>query len=686
MSKITKPNHKLSFFMANKLPADQWLDFAESCDLAGPQGNISLLMHEHTPAVINPMINTRMGKERNCKYFVNMFDSAIQPDGQAFDEINSIYHPNYTPKSFSFLMKQQQPCDPFLTNACDRHFCEIPSGGRSSLNQGQFFSWGLKTKPYCLQNFRTIPRFMEWLGKESEDRARTSLVHMELFYLQVFLLTAGHKIVLEGKKTTNGQYIPYPSNSIRNPLNGYKYSWMRDLFPAVDDPNNILPLDVATLQQLGRNWGENTNSAPIAFNGEGNGMYNLWIGDDWRTQEVDRFEDFSKLFMSIPNTQMLEGYRFEEGAKTAFGRFILENRFNLPRFAVDEATGGLVMVQDMVGIDVEVGQEFVRNPQWMDAPFRLAVSPTRDQATILTRPPLAVHGNGAPIPVIPSNQGWYVKNEYDKECNPNRLLPHWESWNEMGYRPKNPDGSLAIMYRARTFLNAPQNFCDLAPVFSVSSPAACDNFTNIGCENKKVNQNSVTALVINQTDIRCAGAVCGDPTIYRLTVEHLEPLKAGAQTIDCACGAALTVIIETSEGALAETTATLIDNQEGYPFGYYFVQFESALPTGSCIRAVRCNGETSVVSRVLNAVDVDTQVVRFVLENALINAGLTDPVVIRYYDSAGTALGTITGTIDSINNDLFFYTVSSSDTEFSALTTKTWAAQIDHNKTTIELD
>ncbi len=558
--------------MSTKLPADEWLDYAEGCDLASSSGNINLLMHEHTPAIINPMINTRMGMERNCRYFVNMFDSAIQPDGQNFDEINNIYHPNYTPKSFSFLTKTSQPCDPMLANACDRNFCEIPSGGKSSMPQGQFFSWGLKTKPYCLQNFRSIPRFMEWLGKESEDRARTSLVHMELFYLQVFLLTAGHKIVLEGKKAANGSYTPYPSADLRNPLSGYKYNWMNQLFPAVDDPNNILPLDVATLQQLGRNWSQNTNSAPLAFNGEGNGLYNLWIGDDWRAQEVDRFEDFSKLFMSVPNTAMLEGYRFEEGAKTAFGRFILENRFDLPRFAVDETTGGLVMVQDMVAINAEIGSEFVRNPDWMNAPFRLAVSPTKDQATILTRPPLAVHGNGAPIPVIPANEGWYVKNEYDKDCNPNRLLPHWESWNEMGYRPKNPDGSMAIMYRARTFLNAPQNFCDLAPVFEVASPAACDNFTNIGCENKRVVQNSVTALKIGQTDIRCAGAVCGNPTIYRIQVEHLAPLNPNAQTIPCDCGSDVTVLIENAEGSIREETAVMHDNSNGYPFGFYYIQ------------------------------------------------------------------------------------------------------------------
>ena len=83
----------------------QWLEYAENCDLASEDGNIRLLMHEHTPAIINPMINKRMGKERNCQYFMNMFESAVQPDGQSFDEINHLYHPNYTPKSFSFLTK-----------------------------------------------------------------------------------------------------------------------------------------------------------------------------------------------------------------------------------------------------------------------------------------------------------------------------------------------------------------------------------------------------------------------------------------------------------------------------------------------------------------------------------------------------------------------------------------------------
>ena len=672
--------------MSTNLSAEAWLDYAEGCDLQSEDGNVRLLMHEHTPAIINPMINTRMGKERNCKYFMNMFDSAVQPDGQSFDEINHIYHPNYTPKSFSFLTKSQQPCDPMTTNACDRHYCEIPSGGKSSLPQGGFFQWGLKTKPYCLQNFRSLPRFMEWLGKESEDRARTSLVHLELFYLQVFLLTAGHKIVLEGKKGTNGSYTPYPSADPRNPLSGYKYNWMSQLFPAVDDPNNILPLDVQTLQRLGRNWSENNSAAPMAFNGEGNGLYNLWIGDDWRTQEVDRFEDFSKLFMSIPNAQMLDGYKFEEGMKTAFGRFMLESRFDLPRFAVDEATGGIVMVQDMVAIDAEVNSEYIRNPQWMDAPFRLAVSPTRDQATILTRPPLAVHGNGAPIPVIPAFGGWKVKNEYDKVCNPDRLLPHWESWNEVGYRPKNPDGSLAIMYRARTFLNAPQNFCDLAPVFEVESPAACDNFTNIGCENKTVMQNSVTALKIGQTDIRCAAVACGDATVYKVTVEHLAPLNAGSQTIACACGSNVTVIIADDEGVLREQVAVLTNNDFGYPFGIYYIKFSAPLSAGDCIRAIRCRDASPTVATVQACIDISSGVVKFVVDNAIVGADVGDDVIITYYDSTGDELGTITAEITAINNDLYQYTVTSTEPLLSCATTELYADDIDNTKTTITLD
>ena len=671
--------------MPINLSQQQWLDYAENCDLASEDGNIRLLMSEHTPAIINPMINKRMGKERNCQYFMNMFESAVQPDGQSFDEINHVYHPNYTPKSFSFLTKTQQPCDPLSTNACDRHYCEVPSGGKSSLPQGGFFSWGLKTKPYCLQNFRHLPRFMEWLGKESEDRARTSMTLLELFYLQVFFLTAGHKIVLEGKKQANGSYTPYPTSDPRNPLSGYKYNWMSQYFPAVDDPNNILPLDVSTLQRLARGWGENTNAAPIAFNGEGSGLYNLWIGDDWRTQEVDRFEDFAKLFMSIPNTQMLEGYRFEEGMKTAFSRFLIESRFNLPRFAVDEATGGIVMVQDMVGIDAEVGSEYIRNPQWMDAPFRLAVSPTRDQATILTRPPLAVHGNGAPIPVIPAFGGWKIKNEYDKVCNPDRLLPHWESWNEVGYRPKNPDGSLAIMYRARTFLNAPQNFCDLAPVFDVTTPAACDGFTNIGCENKRVMQNSVTALSVGQYDIRCAAVSCGDNTTYRIKMERLEPLHAGSQAIPCECGSSITVLIADDEGVVREQQATLTNTDWGYPYGEYYIDFAAPLAAGDCIRAVRCNDTvTPNLALVRNCLQVGTGVVKYAVDALMTGVEVGDDLIIRFYDSNGTQLGTKTGEVTIINTNLYHYTVTGMG--LLCEPTDAWASQIDYTKTTVELD
>jgi len=668
-----------------RMTTEDYIAFAEGCDLNNPTDNIKLLMHEHTPAIINPMINTRMAKNRNCNYFMKMFETAVQPDGQRFDEINDIYHSSYIPKSFSFLTKTSQPCDPLSADACARHFCEIPSGGRSTMPQGQWFSWGLKTKPYCLQNFREINRFLMWLGKEAEDRANASAVQMELFYLQVFLLTAGHKIVLEGKPTGGNGYIPFPSADPRNPLSGYKYNWMNQYFPAVDDANNILPLDVAVLQRLGRNWSENTNTAPTAFNGESNGLYTLWIGDDWRAQEVDRFEDFSRLFGTIENEKMLEGYRFEEGSKTTFGRFILESRFKLPRFACEETTGNIVMVQDQVPINAEVGFEHILNPLWMDAPFRLAVSPTRDQATVLTRPPLTVHGNGIPIPAVPSSGGWYPKNEYDKDCNPHRLLPHWESWNEMGYRPKNPDGAMALLYRARTFLSVAQNYCDLAPLFCVTSPDDCDSFTVIGCENKRSMPNGITAQRIGQTDVRCSSTKCGSDTTYRIEVESLAPLSAGSRAINAECGEAITVLVEDINSTVREVQAVLIDTDFAHPYGTYSIELADPLDSGDCIRAVRPNGATPTLSLVTHSIDVAPLVVKFSTASAIVGAVAGGNVNVSYYDSSGVLLGVIAGEIDALNNNLFHYTVSSIDPTFASTPSTAWAANIDSTKTTITL-
>jgi len=660
----------------------EWLEYAAGCDLNDPTGNVRLLMHEHTPAIINPVINERMAKNRSCNYFVQMFETGVQADGQSDQEINRTYHPSYVPKSFSFLAKSSQPCDPLIADACSRHFCEIPSGGMSTMNQGQWFSWGLKTKPYCLQNFRNIPNFIEWLAREADDRAKAAAVHMELFWLQVFLLTAGHKIVLEGKQV-NGGMVPFQNGDPRNPLGGYKYNWMAQNFPELNDPNNILPLDVAVLQKLGRNWSQNSNTAPVAFNGEGNGLYTLWIGDDWRQQEVDRFDDFARLFGTIENEKMLEGYQFEEGSKTTFGRFILESRFNLPRFAVDAVTGGVIMVQDEVPLEVDVGYEYIRNQKWLDAPIRLAVAPTRDQAVVLTRPALQVHGNGIPIPVVPSAGGWYPVNHHDKDCNPNQLLPHWESWNEMGYRPKNPDGSMAIMYRARNFLMVPQNFCDLAPMFTVETPDTSCSLTTIGCDNKKFVQNSITALRIGQTDIRCAATKCGSDLIYGIKVDALEPLHAGSQTIDADCGTAITVIVEDGEGSFREVQATLIDNEFGYPFGKYSIEFASALDDDDCIRAVRPNGSHPTYAIVQHSLDKGAALVKFATETAIVGLVVGGACNVKYYNEAGTLLGTIVCEATIVNQNLFQYTLSSLDAEFAAVPDKAWAGNIDTTKTRI---
>ncbi len=667
-----------------KLTTAEWLDYAEGCELGDASGNVKLLMHEHTPAIINPMVNERMAKDRSCNYFVNMFRTEVQPDGQSENEINRIYHPSRIDKSFSFMQEYAQPCDPMTSNACDRNFCEIPSGGLSTLNQGGWFSWGLKTKPYCLQNFRSVPNFIKWLGKEAEDRARTSAAHMELFWLKVALATTGHKIVLEGVQTAGG-LVPAPSYDMRNPLRGFQYSWMKDVFPAVNDPNNIMPLDVATLQRLGLGWSENTNTSPIAMNGEGNGMHNLWIGDDWRAQEVDRFADFARMFMSIENAKMLEGYKFEEGSKTAFGRFILESRFKLPRFAPDAVRGGLVMVQDQIPIQTDVGVEYVANPLWYDAPIRLAIATSKDQAVVLTRPPLSVHGNGIPIPVVPSSGGWYPLNEYDKDCNPHRLLPHWESWNEMGYRPENPDSSFAILYRARTLLVIPTYHCDLSPMFTVESPDSCGEFTTIGCHNKRSVPNSVTALRIGQTDIRCSSSKCGSDTTYRLEVQDLQPLKPNSQSIATECGGTLTVIVEDDAGSFREVQATMVDNDFGYPFGKYSIELEAALNVGDCIRAVRENSNTPLIAYITNAKNVAADTVKFATSSALVGAVAGNDALIEYFNANGVLLGSFTGEITTLNQNLYTYTVECATVGFAAVPETAWAGDIDITKTKITL-
>jgi len=666
--------------MAN-ITEEEFQDILENCNWKD-NGEVSKLV---TASYTNVKFNEQVIEKHvlnpvgAMNYFEGFFGTDIWPDGQGTDEIREFATDPYIPYSYEHFIRRMQICDPSLANECDMDYCQIPEGGRGTLPGIEMYAWGFQTQRDCIKNIRSIRDFQYWAGRVIAAREAVDNQVMNMFYSLAAIRTAGHKVVLQGKRDENGRLVPIASSNPRNALRAFSYNYMEKLFPAVTNPNDIMPLSLSVLDRLARTW---TNMGgigcpkPVATGDRGQFVWEIWYGDDFYGEHYYNNADyFEKIKMTMP-AKMFAGYSlFDTQTREVLGNWVAKPVYNLPRFT-ESTEGGIIPVDSHENVPIEVGYEPVMSEDWENAAFGLFLIPSAKQGSILKRPILTKSGQG--IPIMPTGDGqWRIRNDFDKACNYHRNKPYSEKDYEMGFRMDNPDGGYAGIYRRRVFRIDPANECNLAPIIpKAPTDLQCDIVT-IGCgDNKKRHQASITQTDFSKA-VLCTAIPCGTPGdnaapyLYRVKIER-EGNKVNFDSLGCVCGSTITILINDGNGAFArQQDAVLKDNSLAYPYGYYWIELTTKLADGECIKGIICQDDTPDLGNVVDGwdntmegfEDIADATVRFLLDSAL-ECDDGDDVVIRYYDENNTLLDTVNGTISIADPAHYLYDITSAEPDW----------------------
>ena len=658
----------------------------EACDWLSDDA-MDLIVGRHTNMKINDSVRERhFGACDGYGYFANFYNVAEWGDEQGQDELREIYfHPNIN-QSFQYFQRTMQICDPRSADECRTDYCKIPTGGYGQLPPIEMYKWGLETDRSCVGNLRHIRAFREWAQRVADVRFYADQQIMQMFYTLATIRMTGHKFVLEAQKDSLGNYIPFPDANPRNPLGGWKYSWLNPLFPAVDNPANIMPLSLDILQQLARRWTLFNNQSWVATGHRGDKIFEFWYPDDWYDQEVLQDGDnFEKLRTFMPN-KLFAGYSLDpDGEREVIGNWAMRSMPCLPRFT-ESCEGGLTIVDMHQNVDVEIGQEAIESRQWQNAPFLLCGSFDPSMGSIMTRPTLNTSAEGWPILPIMGNGDWRIRNEYDKECNPDMNMPYSQKRYEMGFRVDDPWASIAFIVRSRLYRTAPLNTCDLQPVFKITPVAPCDDIVGIGCEdNSRRHQAEITQKDLDK-HVKCMAEVCGNASggqqIYRLQLER-EALVPNFNPLSCDCGDTLVVnVYDETQTFSHQQEAEIVEIlKPGAVQAFSNAEFQiwvrtTTLAADHCIKGVFCKDATPQVSDVRSCWTSDgtgdcpaftgtKMALEHVIQSAAgVPAAVGDTVNVEYFDASGTSLGTIAATIAEINEETLVYRLTSVDPDF----------------------
>lgn len=638
------------------------------CNFRDPDAVSKLVTASYTNVKFNEKVAEKQVKNPlgAFNYFKNMFGMEVWPDGQGMDEVREYYAAPHIPFTFSHFVRQGAICDPNLANECDRDRCKIPEGGRGTLPSIQWFRWGFETPRDCILNIRHIRNFAWWAKRVIDARMVIDEQVMNMFYTMAGIATAGHKIVMQGVRDANGVLRLVQSNNPRNPLHAGLYNYMEDKFPQPTNLENIVPLTMETLDSLARYWTQFPKQNSVGTTPRGGPVYELWTSDDFYQQEALRDPDYMEKIKLLAPAKLFSGYTNVPGDREIIGNWLPKVMPWLPRFA-PTADGRIVPVDTQVGVDIEVGQEFVGSIDFENAPFGIALNVSGRQGRMLTRPTLTQSGAGFPIVPI-TNGGWKIRNDYDPVCNKDLNKPYSQVDYEMGYQMEDPDASVAFLYRRRVFNIRPINDCDLAPIFQVPGNDLDCPITTIGCESNKRREDG--SIIKSGPDyVDCTHVVCGNGSVapfhYIIKVER-KANRPDFNSLGCECGSTVKLFVYDEEGVFSrEIEGVVNDNFQGFPYARYTVETQTALSEGECIKGISCDDGTPLQGNVLDSFDIEAGTVAFVLDSA-ITCQEGDDVQVRYYSSTGQVLGTINGIIEKYDPQRFYYEITSANPMFKA--------------------
>lgn len=642
-----------------------------------------LLTHRFTETKLNEAEIVRALNSPGFGYLVNFFPHGVWEDGQGQDELREVYFDPEVDLSFGIFIRSMQITDPTLADECRVCRYLLPTGGYGQMPGPKMFKWGWKTLPFCIPNFRHVRDFLKWARRIIDVRFKVDDRTMGMFYVMGALETTAHKYTLQARtNATSGALEKVPSAGPRNLLEGYLHNYLEDKFPAPTDPAKVVPLSLTDLRTLARRMTREMPEAAVATGPRGEKIFEFWDSRDFFKENVlDKAEyvDRQRWFMDGKD---LPGYTLGSPKREVIENWRPMSMPALPRFALSRDGLRIIPVQQHMPLNdkgVITGYEYIAGPDFDNAPFLVYLMIDPQQAKILTRPVINKSVEGADILPIGSGQ-WRTRNEYDKECNPDRNMPWMEVDYQKGYQMMNYNGQ-AILARAAKYLTEPLNECNFMPLMHVDEPADQTCPTMIGCQdNRRHAENSITALP-QALYVLATAIACGNESgrlLYRLTTERGVGYADFAQLAGCGCGDNVRLAIHDCNGDFVRTEigeiADAWHNYNSMSGGVerapmLFVELTTALAEGECIKGISCSDVTPTVGVVAfcrdqsTAPELEVDQVQFVLDG-IISCEAGDDVTVTYKDAAGATLGTATATIVSVDHDTFTYLVSSVTEDF----------------------
>lgn len=644
----------------------------EACNWRSPEAVSKLVTSSYTNVKFNDKVDERIIADElgAYNYFGGLFGKDVWPDGQGMDEIREYYVDPHIPFSFSYFVRQMEICDPNLADECRRDRCQVPEGGRGTLPPFRFFKWGFETPRDCIANIRSIHNFRYWAMKIIRGRELIDQQVMNMFYTMAGIYTAGHKIVMQGVRDANGNLILAPNSNPRNPLRGGLYNFMEEKFPQPTNLNDLLPLTLDTLEPAARYWSYTNSSYRTATGPRGEAIYEIWTPDDWFRQEQLKNPDRVKQTSMLMPNKLFPGWVLQpDGQREVVENWAAKVMPWLPRFA-PTADGRIIPVDNKVGVDIEVGKEYLFSNEFDNAPIGIAVVVSGKQGTILSRPALTTSGAGFPIQPITGDSPWRIRNDYDKECNPDLNMPYSQKDYEMGFRMDDPNAATAFLYRRSVFNMRPVNDCDLAPIFTVSDPDVACPITTIGCQVTKIRENNSIVDPGVYKPVECTAAACGNtgssPYYYNIKIQR-KANQPEFNSLQCECGSNVKLFVHDDEGEfLREQIGTVHSTFQGFPYARYMISTTTALAEGECIRGIACDDDTPLQGNVIDAYDLEDGDVTVILSSYIACDNVGDDVQVRYYDASGAVLGTIAAEIVSFEPTTATYVLTSTNPSFKA--------------------
>lgn len=643
--------------------------FLESCNFRDPNAVSELVTASYTETRFNQSIAEKQISRPNSasNYFTGFLKTETWPDGQGQDYIREYATQPYIPITFSQFVRTMQICDPNLADECRIDYCDIPEGGRGTLPPIQMYKGGWKTRRDCIANIRHIKDFWYWAKKSVEAMALVDEFTINSFSVLSMLRTLGHKLVLQGELDGNGNLIPIANNNPRNPFRAFAYNYAQELFPRPTNLEHIMPLTSDILEILARHWAQFPEGNHVAIGERGQYIYEFWYPDDWYQSEAIRNPDYMEKLKVMMPSKLFAGYSLNPTGREVIGNWAMRSMPWLPRFA-ESTEGGLIMVDTHENVPIDVGFEPIGSRNFENAPFGLAVSPSPNQGTLLKRPPLTKSGAGIPIVPITGDGTWRIRNEYDKDCNPEQNMPYFSKRFEMGYMANMPQG-MGIIFRRRVHRLQPINNCDLAPLFSVAPNTLDCALTTVGCEDNKRRVSDVVTEESSFQYVECSSGACGTdnvtPYLYWLKVEPRG--MDNRNLVDCDCGDTVMLAVHDDEGVFLRTiTGVIKDTRTNWPRRTLIVETATALAANECIKGIACS-DGSILQGFAVDVWASGDDIAFMLESPLLCGSGTgnDAVQIRYYDADGVVIDVIAGTIESQDPSRNEYVISSADPAFT---------------------